>query len=133
MLKVRGLQRTSSRVHTTSETLFIAKKKEHYMLRFPESSVKLVSLVKQCSKKYRFIALPIYITFDDCKKSGHMNTILFDTKTNEIERFEPYGIKGYTKKDKTKYWDGLTVVRLRPGGHVPHKQKPVDARFHAAE
>lgn len=80
-----------------------AKNKEDYMLRFPETSEKLVELIKTCSKKYRFIALPVYIIFDDCSKSGHMNVLLFDTKMGEIERFEPYGHKGYTKQEQKPF------------------------------
>lgn len=80
-----------------------AKNKKDYMLRFPETSEKLVHLIKQCSKKYRFISIPVYIIFDDCSKSGHMNVLLFDTKMGEIERFEPYGHKGYTKKEQKPF------------------------------
>ena len=80
-----------------------AKKKKDYMLRFPDTSEKLVLLIKNCSKNHRFIALPVYIVFDDCEKSGHMNVILFDTKTFEIERFEPYGRKGYTKEEQKPF------------------------------
>lgn len=80
-----------------------AKKKNDYILRFPNTSEKLVVLIKNCSKYNRFIALPVYIVFDDCSKSGHMNVILFDTKTREIERFEPYGHKGYTKEEQKPF------------------------------
>lgn len=80
-----------------------AKKKKDYVLRFPDTSEKLAYLIKNCSKHHRFIALPVYIVFDDCEKSGHMNVILFDTKTLEIERFEPYGHKGYTKEEQKPF------------------------------
>jgi len=80
-----------------------AKKKEHYQLRFPTTSDTLEQLIRQCSTNYRFIALPAFIIFDDCKQVGHMNVLLFDTNTMEIERFEPYGKKGYTKKEQRQF------------------------------
>lgn len=77
-----------------------AFKKDHYTFRFPVSSEKLVSMVEKCAVNNRFIALPLYIIFDDCKLKGHLNIILFDTEKKEIERFDSYGTNGYTEKEK---------------------------------
>lgn len=80
-----------------------AKKKEHYQIRFPLTSDTLANNIKLCSKDNRFIALPAFIIYDECEKVGHMNILLFDTNTMEVERFEPYGKNGYTKKEQKPF------------------------------
>ena len=76
-----------------------AKRKEDYSLVIPGNSSSLIKNIKQCQRKHRFMAIPVYISFSDCKNIGHMNMLLFDTKTKQIERFESYGKKGFTAKE----------------------------------
>lgn len=80
-----------------------AKKKEHYQIRFPLTSDTLANNIKLCLKNHRFIALPAFIIYDECEQVGHMNILLFDKNTMEVERFEPYGKNGYTKKEQKPF------------------------------
>lgn len=49
-----------------------------------------ISKIQTCTKKgKRFVIIPLGIEVKG--QGGHANYLIYDTKTNEIERFEPYG------------------------------------------
>jgi hypothetical protein len=99
-----------------------ANKKDDYKMRFPTNDDTLARLIQSCSTNHRFIALPAFIIYDDCKEIGHMNILLFDTLTLEVERFEPYGKKGYTKKEQRPFtWFDEYLKEWLQSKDLPYK------------
>ena len=53
----------------------------------------VIDSIKKCEK--RFVLIPLGFDYKrDNKLISHANMIIYDTKTNEVERFEPHGISG---------------------------------------
>jgi hypothetical protein len=99
-----------------------ATKKNDYKFRFPISSDNLVSMIQSCSLTARFIALPIYIVYDDCKMLGHMNILLFDKEKNTIDRFDSYGRDGYTKKESLPFsWFDQYFIKWLKDNKIQYK------------
>lgn len=47
----------------------------------------ILAMIRNCKK--RFIAIPIYLSYGG--DTGHANMLIYDRKTNTLERFEPHG------------------------------------------
>jgi hypothetical protein len=53
----------------------------------------VIDVLKTC--KNRFVLIPLGFSWNVKNIAyGHANTIIYDTKTKEVERFEPHGISG---------------------------------------
>lgn len=79
-----------------------ASKKEDYKFQIPQELI-FAQNIKKCSKSNRFLCIPIFIGFDTCISSGHMNILLIDNKEKKVYRLESYGKKGFTPRSLKQF------------------------------
>jgi hypothetical protein len=86
----------------------------------------IFDIFKTCEK--RFIFIPI-IVYENSGLESHANILIYDTKTKELERFEPHGNKFRGKKDYAD-WNKLDFeieyVFLNNGIEIKKYYKPLD-------
>ena len=84
------------------DTIIKANTKDDFVLSIPENNL-FVENIKKCSKRHRFICVPLYIGNSNCTPEAHMNTIVFDNVENKIYRFESYGQTGFSPRSLNIY------------------------------
>lgn len=83
-----------------------------------------ITMFEKLSKKYRFMIMPLGI---QDKTNSHANYIVYDSKTKEFERFEPYGSNGPYGFNYNQYLLDIALERMFDRIQPVHKYiKPKD-------
>ena len=102
--------------------------KKDYNLSFPKGLNDFIDNIEKCSKKYRFLMVPLFIYWYECDPSeAHFNFMILDLKLKTCERFDPYGDFQYDSyqtyswfdKDFTKIMKNIKYKYLEPHTYSP--------------
>lgn len=88
---------------------------EGYPLRYNLKTHKLVppnashfARLQQCSAQKKFVVLPVDLFYPGSSDGTHINMLIYNTRSKELERFEPHGAKTFGKELLRKLDKALT-------------------------